>query len=234
MALVTGANHGIGAAIAIALASAGADVAITSWRPFAEESGAGQSATYVEQRRRDGDDVVAAIKELGRRAMHVEADLTDTDRAGRAVRPRRARARSGQRARAQRQRVARGQLRQRPGGVTLATIEPPLYVDARAGALLIHEMATRHRGRGAGWARIVTLTSAGGSGFPGEASYGAAKAALTSYTLTAASELAAVGVAVNVVHPPVTDTGWVDDDVRSSSPTTPSTTTSPHPTRWPR
>ena len=68
-----------------------------------------------------------------------------------------------------------------PDGVTLATIEPPLYVDARAGALLINEMASRHRARGARWGRIVTLTSAGGSGFPGEASYGAAKAALTSY-----------------------------------------------------
>ena len=99
--------------------------------------------------------------------------------------------------------------------MTLATIDPPMLVDARAGALLMHELITRHRARAATWGRIVTLTSGGASGFPGEASYGAAKAALTSWSLTAASEMAADGVAVNVVHPPVTDTGWVDDGVRA-------------------
>jgi 3-oxoacyl-[acyl-carrier protein] reductase len=61
----------------------------------------------------------------------------------------------------------------------------------------------------------VTLTSDGTNGFPGEVSYGAAKAALTSYTLSAASEMAADGVTANVVHPPVTDTGWITDEVRA-------------------
>ena len=78
VALVTGANHGIGAAIAVALAGRGADVAITSYRPFAEETRrrASRRATWSE-RRRSGDDVVAAIEALGRRAIHVEADLVD-------------------------------------------------------------------------------------------------------------------------------------------------------------
>ena len=30
-----------------------------------------------------------------------------------------------------------------------------------------------------------------------------------------ASELAALGVTANIVHPPVTDTGWVTDEVRA-------------------
>ena len=214
VALVTGANHGIGAAIALALAAGGADVAITSWRPFAEETGSGQPAEYVAQRRRHGDDVVATIEAGGRRGLHVEADLTDTtvpamlfDRVERALGPVDVLVHN-----------ASGWRRDSfadDAGVTLATLEPPLFVDARAGALLLNEMASRHRARGAGWGRVVTLTSAGGSGFPGEASYGAAKAALTSYALTAASELAADGIAVNVVHPPVTDTGWVTDGVRA-------------------
>ena len=51
-------------------------------------------------------------------------------------------------------------------------------------------------------------------GFPGEVSYGAAKAALENYTMSASIELAADGVTANVVHPPVTDTGWVTDQVR--------------------
>jgi 3-oxoacyl-[acyl-carrier protein] reductase len=45
-------------------------------------------------------------------------------------------------------------------------------------------------------------------------SYGAAKAAQTSYTMSAAVELAGLGITANVVHPPVTDTGWVTDAVR--------------------
>jgi 3-oxoacyl-[acyl-carrier protein] reductase len=40
-------------------------------------------------------------------------------------------------------------------------------------------------------------------------SYGAAKTAQESLTMSAAFELADRGVTANVVHPPVTDTGWV-------------------------
>jgi 3-oxoacyl-[acyl-carrier protein] reductase len=58
------------------------------------------------------------------------------------------------------------------------------------------------------------LTSGGPDGFPGQVSYGAAKAALVSYTLAAARELARHGITANVVHPPITDTGWISDDVR--------------------
>ena len=46
-------------------------------------------------------------------------------------------------------------------------------------------------------------------------SYGAAKAALENYTMSASTELAPFGITANVVHPPVTDTGWVTDDVRA-------------------
>ena len=53
-------------------------------------------------------------------------------------------------------------------------------------------------------------------GFPEEVSYGAAKAALENYTMSAAAELAAYGVTANIVHPPVTDTGWITPAVRES------------------
>jgi 3-oxoacyl-[acyl-carrier protein] reductase len=84
------------------------------------------------------------------------------------------------------------------------------------------EFARRHITRGAGWGRIIGLTSGGDLGFPEEVSYGAAKAAQTSYTMSAAVELAAFGVTANMVHPPVTDTGWVSEAVRetvAASPT---------------
>jgi 3-oxoacyl-[acyl-carrier protein] reductase len=87
-------------------------------------------------------------------------------------------------------------------------------VDAMAAGLLVAEFARRHIARGGTWGRIVGLTSGGDKGFPGEVSYGAAKAAQDSYTMSAAMELAEYGVTANMVHPPVTDTGWVNDAVR--------------------
>ena len=98
--------------------------------------------------------------------------------------------------------------------VTAATVDAQLLVGARGGALTIAQLAARAQRRGADWGRIISLTSGGPGGFPGEVSYGAAKAALENYTLSAASELAPLGITANVVYPPVTDTGWVTDAVR--------------------
>lgn len=98
--------------------------------------------------------------------------------------------------------------------VSADTIDRQFAVDARGSALLIAEFARRHAARGANWGRIVGLTSGGPTGFPSEVSYGAAKAALENYTMSAAFELASMGITANVVHPPVTDTGWVTEEVR--------------------
>jgi 7-alpha-hydroxysteroid dehydrogenase len=64
VAVVTGAGRGIGAASAVALAEAGADVLI--------------SARTEDQLK----DVAAQIEALGRRALIVPADLSDLDQAG--------------------------------------------------------------------------------------------------------------------------------------------------------
>ena len=63
-----------------------------------------------------------------------------------------------------------------------------------AAALLISEFARRHIARGAGWGRIIGFTSGEDLGFPEEVSYGAAKAAPTNYTMSAALELAPFGI----------------------------------------
>ena len=100
--------------------------------------------------------------------------------------------------------------------VTSATWSQQFTVDALGAALMIGEFARRHVARGAAWGRIIGLTSGGDLGFPEEVSYGAAKAAQESYTMSAAVELARYGVTANMVHPPVTDTGWVTDEVRDA------------------
>lgn len=79
--------------------------------------------------------------------------------------------------------------------------------------MLIAEFARRHAARRhMGSDRGTQL--GGPAGFPHEVSYGAAKAALESYTMSAVFEFAALGVTAHVVHPPVTDTGWVTEDER--------------------
>jgi 3-oxoacyl-[acyl-carrier protein] reductase len=98
--------------------------------------------------------------------------------------------------------------------VSAATFDQQFAVDARATALLISEFAIRHRRQDLSWGRIVGLTSGGPRGYPEEVSYGAAKAALENYSMSAALELADRGITSNVIHPPVTDTGWVTEEVR--------------------
>ena len=100
--------------------------------------------------------------------------------------------------------------------VSAAAHDHQFAVDARAGAALLSEYARRHVARNASWGRIIAMTSGGRDGFPGEVSYGAAKAALESYVMSASRELGPFGVTANIVYPPATDTGWVTEAVERS------------------
>jgi 3-oxoacyl-[acyl-carrier protein] reductase len=218
---VTGANHGIGAATALTLASCGAAV-VVSYLQLPDPGADGGPELYRRNRAQNADHVVAAIADQGGRAMACEADLSD---AGSAVRLfDAAEAAFGpvdiliNNATAWRadtfSPIPRGRFSHQQTRVSPQSIDQQFAVDARATALLIGELAQRHASRGARWGRIVGLTSGGPMGFPNEVSYGAAKAALENYTMSAAFELAPLGITANVVHPPVTDTGWVTDEVR--------------------
>lgn len=227
-AIVTGANHGIGAATAEALAQRDCAVLCTFLR-VEDPVDPGTPQAHRDHRAHDAGLVVATIRERGGLALAVEADLSDpaapamlfdaaekqlgpvdilvnnatgwipdtfapsgTDRHGRMLHP-----------------------------VTAATWAQQFKVDAMAAALMIAEFAHRHIARGADWGRIIGLTSGGDLGFPEEVSYGAAKAAQTNYTMSAALELAPFGITGNMVYPPVTDTGWITDAVRQEVATRP-------------
>jgi 3-oxoacyl-[acyl-carrier protein] reductase len=220
-AIVTGANHGIGAATAQALAQRGYAVLCTFLR-VDDPADPGTPEAYRDHRAQDAAAVVARIQDDGGMAAAVQADLSDpatpallfgtaeerfgpvdilvnnatgwladtfaparTDRLGRPLQP-----------------------------VTAATWTRQFTVDAMGAALMISEFARRHIVRQASWGRIIGLTSGAEIGFPEEVSYGAAKAAQVNYTMSAAVELAPFGGTANMVHPPVTDTGWVTDAVR--------------------
>lgn len=222
VALVTGGNHGIGAASAIALARLGADVAVSYLRFDEADGHEGRPAAYAQQRRQGHEDVAAAIEALGRRCVGIEADLASASvpaglfaEAEAALGPIDVLVHNASGWRKDSFAGDGTRLQGVPTtAVDAASFDAQFLVDARAGALLIAELARRHQERRTGWGRIVTLTSGGPMGFPGEVSYGAAKAALENYTMSASTELADLGITANVVYPPVTDTGWVTDDVR--------------------
>lgn len=222
VALVTGANHGIGAATAVALSRLGADIAVTYLRFAAADDAPGCSSAYHHARLQSARTTAEAVRAGGRRCFDIEADLSDTDVPGRlfddvedqlgavSILVNNA---SGWRRDTFVPEDA-GRLG-RPGDqVSAASFDAQFHVDARGGALLMSELAARHRRRGGDWGRVVSVTSGGPRGFPGEVSYGAAKAALENYTMSASIELAGEGITANVVYPPVTDTGWVTDEVR--------------------
>src|SRR5687767_6583988 len=82
VALVTGANHGIGAAIARALGAQGVSVFLTYFRLGPDDPGVKAVqptglAKYAEARARDADAVVGAIRAAGGQAAALEVDLAD-------------------------------------------------------------------------------------------------------------------------------------------------------------
>ncbi|GAA2289399.1 glucose 1-dehydrogenase [Nonomuraea roseoviolacea subsp. roseoviolacea] len=179
-ALVTGASKGIGRAIALAYAEAGADVALVS---------------------RSADSLAEVAKEVearGRRALVIPADLTDRDAAADAVRQ----AVEGlghvdvvvNNAGGSNFMVEFKDLR-------LSGWDKLMRLNLDSAMVVCHAIAPHLLERGSG--SVINVASVAALGAPFLAGYAAAKAGLVALTRTLAVEWAQSGVRVNALCP-----GW--------------------------
>jgi len=232
--LITGANHGIGAAAARALAAEGAAVFINYLRmpplgkPDQDKIDGSElpipgRALYNSQRALTADQVILAIRDKGGRVEAVEADLSDSntipmlfDRAEAAFGPVEILINNADHCMADTF-IPQSLLRSdtyAPAGYRVQTItaqnhDQHFAVNSRAVSLMMAEYARRHTERDAYWGRIINVSTDGAACFPGELSYGASKAALESFSRSAAVELGRFGITVNIVSPGPIQTGYI-------------------------
>lgn len=187
-ALVTGASRGIGAAIAVALAEKGADVAITY------ERSADRAA-----------EVVKAIEALGRRGLAIQADSADPAAVKRSV-DGAAEALGGLDILVNNAGIA---LYGAFAEISVADIDKLLAVNVR-GPVLTSQAAIPHLSAGG---RIVTIGSAGAERIVGDAgaAYFMTKSALHAFNRGLARELGSRDITVNLVQPGSTNTDMNPD-----------------------
>ena len=192
-ALVTGGSRRIGKAIALALAKAGADVAIS-----------------YRSHRADARKVAKAIERMDRRSIAVRADLTRSSDCRRLVET--AAASLGQ----------LDILVNNVGEWVVKPVETMdlatwhrILDSNRTSTFLCSKYAARHMRRNA-WGRIVNLGAAGAYRAHGSADMSAsyaAKAGIVAFTKSLAREVGRHGITVNVVSP-----GIIEDlDLRPSA-----------------
>ncbi|WP_165191717.1 SDR family NAD(P)-dependent oxidoreductase [Caulobacter soli] len=182
-ALVTGASRGIGAAIALALADKGADVAIT-YEKAADRAGA----------------IVREIEAKGRKAVAIQADSADPAAVKRSVNEAVA-ALGGLDILVNNAAIV---LYNTIADFGLDEIDALLAVNVRS-PILAAQAAIPHLKAGG---RIVTIGSAGAERIVGDTGtvYYMTKSALQSYTRGLARELGPKDITVNLVQPGSTNT----------------------------
>ena len=191
VALVTGAGRGIGREIALALAAAGADVAVND---FADEAACAA--------------VVGEIEKLGRRGLVVMGDVSDEQQVNAMV------------DRAEADLGPLGVVVNN-AGITrdnvVMMMDPADFDSVIAthlrGTFLVSKAAARKMFRRRAGCIINLSSVVGRRGNAGQANYAAAKAGIIGLTKSLAKELGARGVRVNAIAP-----GYIDTPMTQALP----------------
>ncbi len=235
--IVTGANHGIGAATAIAFAREGARVFITYYRlppalygetkESAEEAADPGRAYYCRMISSTADEVLEKIEDLGGDGCAWEADLSNP--ANVPVLFDKAEAEFGNVEIVLNNAafdnpdtfIPEEELKKNPmfadeyamHSITADSHSDHFAVNSRAVALIISEFAKRHIEHRSKWGRIINVTTDGARCHASNISYGASKYSIESYTRSAAVELGPYGITVNAVSPGAVQTGWMTKEL---------------------
>lgn len=232
--LVTGANHGIGAACARAFAGQGARLFLhyyrvpTEWSEAAleqaREDGTGGDALYRSGQQMSADTVADQIRTSGGRAFAHEADLREPDNAIRlfdrceeTLGPVDILVLNHAHCVAETFDPARSaESDGEPYMISSDEIDLHHSINVRAGSLMIAEYAKRFVARNARNGRVVVVSTDAASAHVANVSYAASKHALESYARSAAVELGQYGITVNVVAPGPTQTGYITPENEST------------------
>jgi 3-oxoacyl-[acyl-carrier protein] reductase len=238
--LITGANHGIGAAIARAFAAQGSKVFITYFHEpcaysdeelqQAKEAGEGGDALYRAMQQQPVEPLLETIRAGGGTAAAHELDLGKVDNIPRLF-----------------------DLCEAEFGdvdvlvnnhtyclpetfdpelvtdegiavhlITAEEIDMHFAVNTRAYALMMNEYFQRYLKRGATSGRVINISTDAAHAHTANVSYAASKHAIESYSRSAAAEMGKYGVTVNVVSPGPVQTGYLTpQDVEHIAASTP-------------
>jgi len=232
--LITGANHGIGAAIAKAFAEQGAKAFITYYQPptdypqdeldTALEAGVGGDALYRALQQRPIDVLLNENRAQGGVIEAMEAEFSDPtlipqvfDVCETALGP-------------------VDVLVNNHAYCVLETFDPAMIgadiedgvhylsakqidahfaINTRAFVLLMAEYVQRAVKRQSGWGRVINISTDAAHAHEYNVSYAASKHAIESYSRSAASEMGKYGITVNIVSPGPTQTGYIRPDAES-------------------
>jgi 3-oxoacyl-[acyl-carrier protein] reductase len=191
VAVVTGASRGIGRAVAIALAAAGAQVVVN----YARSSSA-------------ADEVVAVIEAAGGSAIALQADVSMTDQVDALIN-------------GTMEKFGRIDILVNNAGITRDTLllrmkleDWQAVIDLNLTGVFLCTRAVAKIMLKQRSGRIINIASvAGQMGNPGQANYSAAKAGVIGFTKTVAKEIASRGVTVNAVAP-----GFIETDMTGDLP----------------
>lgn len=226
--LISGANHGIGAAAAEAFAAQGANVFITYYRSAcqyseeelnkAKKSGVGGDVLYRAKQQKSAQPLVEKINSSGGIAFAHEFDLSDLnnipelfDLCEEKLGP--VDILVNNHTYCVLETFDPALVTKKEGGIQLtsaAGIDKHFAVNSRAYALMMCEYLKRYLKRKAKWGRIINTSTDAAHAHTANISYAASKHAIESYSRSAAAEIGKYGITVNIVSPGPIQTGYLE------------------------